>query len=61
MPVIREQTLCWECKNACGGCSWSKNFEPVAGWNALPTTLKSCSGRIEQSYLVRSCPKYVEG
>lgn len=35
-------TLCWSCRRACGGCSWTARdpkthevrFEPVEGWEA---------------------------
>lgn len=30
----KKDQLCWECKNACGGCEWSANLEPVPGWTA---------------------------
>ena len=58
----RRETLCWTCKNAVGGCSWSKNFEPVKGWEAIPTKVR---GNLEidewlDSYMVISCPKYLE-
>ena len=26
--------LCWDCKNACGGCEWSESLEPVPVWKA---------------------------
>lgn len=42
-------TLCWSCKNACGGCSWSKSLTPVKGWQAEKTLV---------SYLVIKCPNY---
>ncbi len=56
------ETLCWTCKNAVLGCSWSKNFTPVEGWEAVPTKVR---GNLEldewlDSYLVISCPKYIE-
>ena len=57
-------TICWNCKNATGGCSWSEDFTPVEGWKAKPTTLKVRSGKYinyVKSYVVRKCPKFVEG
>lgn len=51
-----KDTLCLECANACGGCSWSrKKAKPVKGWNAIR---KDLVGGIE-SYIVVSCPEYV--
>ncbi len=50
-------TLCWGCKNATGGCSWSARLEPVPGWDAVTTAIK-CSGVPAQSYHVRACPLF---
>ena len=57
---VRRGTLCWECKNACGGCSWSRHFIPVSGWDAEETTLKCLDGDIK-SFFVNSCPEYING
>lgn len=52
-------TLCWECKNACGGCSWSDgSFTPVEGWDAKPTQLVREGKKAMPSYQVISCPKF---
>ncbi len=52
------KTLCWGCKKALGGCSWSKRKgKPVEGWDAEPTIVKDEMGDFE-SYLVKSCPEY---
>ncbi len=54
------KTICWSCKNAVCGCSWSKRFEPVKGWTATLTKLKGySSGQIIESYNVIKCPEYV--
>lgn len=47
----RKSTLCWDCKNAVGWCSWSREFEPVNGWDAeyKPNL---------DSYLVNDCPEF---
>lgn len=50
-----KDTICWECANACGGCSWSrKKAKPVPGWDAIRHDLY---GGIE-SYIVISCPEF---
>lgn len=72
MAAYRE-TLCWRCKKAVLGCSWSEKFEPVEGWDAEPTTIRNSrhyrsktTGRIENivkitgSYCVKSCPLFEE-
>ena len=60
----REQP-CWECKNACGGCSWSSSFTPVDGWVAEPTTIiyKSKNGveHRTDTYKIYECPEFVKG
>lgn len=65
MAINKQQnpTLCWQCKNATGGCSWSKDFTPVAGWNAIPTKLKAVTQNIilHSSYLVIDCPQFTKG
>ncbi len=63
------ETLCWYCKNAVpskgtrAGCSWSRKFEPVSGWNADETILKCHGGYDEKikSYLVKECPEFEKG
>ena len=53
-------TLCWKCAKACGGgCSWSKSFTPVEGWEAVQTKNKTGAGDDEPSYLVLQCPEFV--
>lgn len=46
-------TLCWDCKNACGGCNWSKNLAPVKGWE-----VKIARSKCQVSYLVVRCPEF---
>ena len=41
------KTLCWNCGNACGGCSWSDDLEPVEGWHARETYMKSSDNYIK--------------
>ncbi len=57
-------TLCWKCKNAVGGCMWSKYFIPEEGWDAIPTLIKSPDygqDGYEESFIVLRCPKYEKG
>ena len=65
-------TLCWTCRNACGGCSWTEvdkatnkvRFQPVKGWVATKTRVLVNSGPgqtgrcYDTSYIVRFCPLY---
>ena len=41
MDVQYYGTLCWECANATGSCSWSKSFKPVDGRKAKKNNIKS--------------------
>lgn len=62
----KKQTLCWECENACGGCSWSEidpetgrpRFEPVPGWTAEESSLHMSHGRDMKSYHITDCPQF---
>lgn len=51
------ETKCWTCKNSSGGCSWSRGFRPVEGWDADRTVIKGKEGYVE-SFLVKECPMY---
>lgn len=59
---VRKETLCWDCAKNGGLCSWSKNFTPVEGWEAIPTKIQARGayngyGEID-SYKVINCPKF---
>lgn len=55
-------TLCWDCKNACGGCSWSAKFEPVPGWKAVRKIIRPQAGwgkgKAVDTYRVDKCPLF---
>ena len=57
----QSRTLCWDCRNALWGCSWSKHFIPVEGWDATPHMLYAWDRQHDQvqSYEVHRCPQYV--
>lgn len=52
-----EHTLCWDCANCVGGCSWSSKGQPVEGWRARPTKIRF-SGETTDSFIVYHCPKF---
>ena len=65
----RGLTLCWFCRHAVPsdekgtGCPWSRDMQPVEGWNAVskPILIRVGTKRLKryaESYLVRSCPLY---
>lgn len=43
---------CFDCQKSLGGCSWSRTFTPVPGWDA---TKDGAHG----GYTIRSCPEFV--
>ncbi len=51
------KSLCWKCSRATGFCPWSRDFEPVQGWEAVKTTIKNQSGDLD-SYDVKKCPLF---
>lgn len=54
--------LCWTCKKACGGCSWSSRFEPVPGWTAVAVAMRYRDGKTRDvdTYSITACPEYEE-
>ena len=52
----------FNCKKACGDCSWSEKFEPVPGWTAKKVMLKTgTSGkkpRWVETYYITACPEF---
>lgn len=55
-----KHTLCWDCANACGGCSWSNHWDhlPVDGWKAVETRVRMNNDDYEVSYIVLECPRF---
>lgn len=53
----RNNQPCWSCKKACGGCSWSREFKPVDGWEAIPTKIQNMDS-ITESFNIKYCPQY---
>ena len=58
--------LCFKCKNAYGGCAWSKSFDPVDGWTAEPVKPKNTKhdtsnpNMRKQDYHIIDCPKFIK-
>ncbi len=48
---------CWKCANAYGGCSWSRNFQPVEGWIAKFVQHTKCVPGFT-SYNIIFCPEF---
>lgn len=59
--IGKSEQLCCTCKNCYGGCSWSRDFTPVDGWDAIPTIIKQQWGKQIGSFAIRDCPLYERG
>lgn len=69
MSYASNATLCWRCANAVPnragtrGCSWSKKFIPVEGWDAeevkIQTHNRANGSNNVQSFIVRKCPEFI--
>ncbi len=59
--------ICFDCKKACGNCSWSEidpetkrpAYKPVEGWKAIkvPYLIGAGSG-IDSTYYISECPEF---
>ena len=52
-------TICWDCRKACGDCSWSDHWkhEPVPGWTAIQVPIKM-NGEYSTTFVVKACPEF---
>lgn len=66
----RNQSICWYCANAVPckttGCSWSRDFIPVDGWDAQCTDdyharalVQDAQGNPRHVYCVKDCPEFL--
>ena len=56
------EQLCWKCKKACGGCSWSESLTPIDGWTAEKRVKKyNLFGEpaFYETYEITGCPEFV--
>ena len=58
--VRKRMQPCCTCKKFAGGCAWSARFEPVKGWDAVPTRINQ-GGVMSDSYMIINCPEYDRG
>ena len=60
--------LCTVCARAVGFCNWSRNLDPVDGWEAVPTKIRHMNNKANEttsiyetnSYRVVSCPLFIQ-
>ena len=56
----RGTQLCWNCRNAVGGCSWSDGrFLPIEGWVATPSSIPMSMKNATQTYAIKECPQFI--
>ena len=53
MANLKNETLCWTCSKATGGCSWSREETPIKNWVAEEVKHEDFI-----SYNVKKCPYY---
>ncbi len=53
--MIKPETRCFHCDNLL--CAWMQSREPVDGWKAVPTEVKSGRNYLP-SYIVFDCPEF---
>lgn len=51
-------SICWDCNLAVCKCPWSKNFEPIPGWDVEERKIKQSPGIFTETYFVKSCPLF---
>ena len=50
-------SICIDCANCIGNCSWSQSFTPVEGWTAISSKFYD-NGHKVRTYRVISCPLF---
>lgn len=58
MPFKGNVNICFDCKNACGGCPWSAKSVPIPGWSAEKSDIGNKRKSIE-TYHITACPLFV--
>jgi len=53
----KHENLCWSCRNATTGCSWSRDSIPVKGWDADEEPYRGYEGTV--TYKIRDCPQFI--
>lgn len=56
-PRAKANTCCEQCKNACGDCSWSKDFTPIKGWKTRRSKDRDRTDGLKILY----CPEFEAG
>jgi hypothetical protein len=62
MSEAKVQNICWDCQKAVGGCSWSRDFTPVEGWDAENVPYQpweTQTVKYRDTYIIRGCPEFL--
>lgn len=54
---------CWNCKRAIPckeQCQWAADSKPIKGWVAEKRTIKESANKPFETYMIKSCPLYLE-
>ena len=55
----KKPTLCWDCERAIdNNCPWVERAEPVDGWTAFKTVVRTNCQYLTDSYHVVACPMF---
>ena len=54
----RREQLCWSCDKCISGCSWSRDFVPVPGWDADADYHTRSDARDIKTYKIYDCPEF---
>lgn len=60
---MKHQSICWHCKNACGGCSWSRELVPPKDCKIAVDKMLINDGNGRSHYVdnpvILKCPEFV--
>lgn len=56
--IGKKEQLCWSCKKCIFGCSWSRAFIPVPGWDADKEYHTRRDAHAVVTYKIYDCPEF---
>ena len=56
--IGKREQLCWSCEKCISMCSWSREFIPIPGWDAIEEHHTRADERNVDSYKIYNCPEY---
>lgn len=58
--VGKREQLCWSCAKCISGCSWSRDFIPVEGWDAELDYHRRIDAHTQITYKIYDCPEFAK-